>query len=154
MKVLPDAHPSDLESQALNQLSLPQGLIGFKEYTHAELLYVPDHLPFIWMKLHGLAEPVHFVVIEPAGLIPDYELEIFDEDAASLGLQDPADALILNIVTLRQQHAVEATVNLIGPIVVNRRTRVARQLVIGNYANYSAHHLLVDSTPVAARATA
>ena len=47
---------------------------------------------------------------------------------------------MLNIVTLRQQQPVDASVNLVGPIIVNRRTRIGRQLVISNYSRYSAHH--------------
>lgn len=156
MKVLPDSTPTDFVNPASNNFELPQGLIGFKDYRRAELLYLPDHLPFLWMKLHGQDEPVHFIVIEPGELIPDYELEIFDEDAAGLDLCHASEAMILNIVTLRQQDPIEATVNLIGPILVNRRTRSARQLVLANYARYSAHHLLVDNTaaPAFARATA
>ncbi|HYC72683.1 MAG TPA: flagellar assembly protein FliW [Opitutaceae bacterium] len=152
MKLLPDLAPADLEHPSANGFLLPQGLIGFKDHTRAELHYVPDHLPFLWLKLHGPGDAVNFIVIEPAGLIPGYELELFDEDAASLGLTGPADALVLNIVTLRQQNPLDATVNLVGPIVVNRRTREARQLVIANYSRYSAHHPLVDAA--AARATA
>jgi flagellar assembly factor FliW len=49
-------------------------------------------------------------------------------------------------VTLKRHHPVEATANLIGPIVVNRRTRVGRQLVIANYSRYSAHHALVENS--------
>ena len=95
---------------------------------------------------------LHFIVIEPGGIIPGYEPEIFDEDAEQLGITDPSHAMILNIVTLRRQNPVEATVNLIGPLIVNRRTRLGRQLVISNYSRYSAHHALVENpqaTPVA-----
>lgn len=146
MKVLPDLVPTDFEKSPANAFTLPQGLIGFRDYTRAELLYQPDHLPFLWMKLHGPRDAIHFIVIEPAGLIPGYELELFDEDAASLDLSDPAEAMVLNIVTLRQQNPTDATVNLVGPIVVNRRTRTARQLVISNYSKFSAHHPLVENT--------
>ena len=125
-----------------NRIALPQGIIGFKNYTRGELLYVPDHLPFLWLKLEGGGEPVHFCVIEPAGIIADYELEIFDEDAGSLELKRPEDALILNIVTLRQDSPTDATVNLMGPIVVNRRTHVGRQLVIANHSRFSSHPYL------------
>jgi flagellar assembly factor FliW len=144
MKVLPEIAPIGFDSPEANHFELPNGLIGFKGYSRAELLYVPDHLPFLWLKLHGAVDPVHFVVVEPAGLIPDYELEIFEEDAATLELENPSDALILNIVTLRQDAPSAATVNLLGPIVVNRRTRVGRQLVIANYSRFSAHHPLVQ----------
>jgi len=144
MKVLPEAYSGGYDSIAENVISLPQGIIGFADYRRAELLYMPDHLPFLWMKLHGPGGSVNFVVIEPGGIVPDYELEVFDNDAEYLGLNDPAEAMVLNIVTLRQQTPLEATVNLVGPILVNRRTRIGRQLVIANYSKYSARHLLVQ----------
>jgi flagellar assembly factor FliW len=157
MKVLSDlpTHSNPAQPSAANNFELPQGLIGFKDYTRAELLYVPDHLPFLWLKLHRGTEAVHFIVIEPGGLVPDYTPELFDADAEALELNDPTEAMLLNIVTLRQQNPLDATINLIGPVVVNRRTRIGRQLVISNYSRYSAHWPLVDQTAaLAGRATA
>jgi flagellar assembly factor FliW len=145
MKVLPELYPTDLDTPPANQLELPQGIIGFTEYRRAELLYLPDHLPFLWMKLHSAVDDLHFIVIEPGGIVPGYEPEIFDHDAEQLEIRDPAEAMILNIVTLKNQNPVEATANLIGPLVVNRRTRIGRQLVISNYSRYSAHHALVEN---------
>ena len=146
MKVLPEVYPTDFDNPPSNQLELPQGLIGFANYKRAELLYMPDHLPFLWMKLHSPKDDLHFIVIEPGGIIPGYEPEIFDVDAEQLDLRNPAEAMILNIVTLRRQNPVEATANLIGPLVVNRRTRIGRQLVISNYSRYSAHHPVVEKS--------
>ena len=153
MKVLPELYPTDFDSPPANQLELPQGVIGFANYTRAELLYMPDHLPFLWMKLHSDKDDLHFIVIEPGGIIPGYEPEIVDGDAEHLDLRSPSEAMILNIVTLQRQTPVEASVNLIGPLVVNRRTRIGRQLVISNYSRYSAHHSLVENSqaPVFAR---
>lgn len=145
MKVFPELYPTDVDTPPANQIELPQGLIGFANYKRAELLYMPDHLPFLWMKLHSPVDDLHFIVIEPGGIVPGYEPEIFDVDAEQLDLRDPAEAMILNIVTLRRQNPVEATANLIGPLVVNRRTRIGRQLVISNYSRYSAHHDLVEN---------
>lgn len=149
MKVLFDLTPIDFEQPSANEITLPNGIIGFSQYTRAELLYMPDHLPFLWMRLHG-PDTIHFIVMEPGGIIPDYEPEIFDEDALQLGIDDPSQAMVLNIVTLRQQQPIDASVNLVGPVIVNRRTRVGRQLVISNYSRYSAHHLLIDRSPARA----
>ena len=146
MKVQPELYPTDLEAPAANSFSLPSGLIGFEAYHQAELLYQPDHLPFLWLKLTSPRDVVHFVVIEPGGLIPDYEPELFDEHAFTLDLSSSSEVMILNIVTLQRQNPVEATVNLVGPIVINRRTRVGRQLVISNYSRYSAHYSLVEKS--------
>ena len=149
MKVLPELYPTDFDAPPANEIILPQGLIGFADYQRAELLYMPDHLPFLWMKLHG-PETLHFIVIEPGGIVPGYEPELFDEDAEQLSLRDAAEAMILNIVTLHRQQPVEATVNLIGPLVVNRRTRIGRQLVISNYSRYDAHHPLIEKPQTSA----
>ncbi|MBA4138863.1 MAG: flagellar assembly protein FliW [Opitutus sp.] len=146
MKVLTEFTPTDFENPLANGFTLPQGIIGFRDYTRAELLYLPDHLPFLWMKLSNARdESVHFVVLEPGGVLPHYTPELFDDDADNLDLRDGSEAMVLNIVTLEQQRPLEAKVNLIGPIIVNRRTKLGRQLVISNYSNYSAHHALVDS---------
>lgn len=146
MKVLPDILPTDFDIPPSNEILLPHGIIGFGAYKRAELLYLPDHLPFLWMKLFSSIDHLHFIVIEPGGIVPAYQPEIFDEDAEALDLRDPSEAMILNIVTLRRQDPVEATANLIGPIVVNRRTRLGRQLVISNYSRFSAHHPLVENS--------
>lgn len=150
MKVLPDLTPAEIEPTQANVFSLPHGLIGFEKYTRAELLYLPDHLPFLWLKLQGPTDMVQFIVLEPGGMIANYEPELFDEDAAGLDLADPSEAMVLNIVSLRNQKPLDATINLVGPIVVNRRTRIGRQLVLSNYSRFSAHHPLVDSNATGA----
>jgi flagellar assembly factor FliW len=147
MKVVPEIFPTDFDTPPANELELPQGIIGFAAYTRAELLYIPDYLPFLWMKLadQDSREVLQFIVIEPGGIVPGYEPELFESDALHLDLRSPAEAMILNIVTLQNRQPVEATANLIGPIVVNRRTRIGRQLVISNYSRYTAHHALVEN---------
>jgi flagellar assembly factor FliW len=139
MKIL--AEPPPVEP-AENIITLPAGIIGFPQHHSAEIFNIPDQLPFQWLRLKGPPE-LHFVVIEPAGIIPDYVPELFDEDAKAIGLESAQDAYLLNIVTVRENQ--EATVNLAGPIVINLRNGVGRQLVIANHNAYSAHHLLVSN---------
>ncbi len=130
-------------AQPANEVKLPAGLIGFPDHKRMELVFVPDQLPFLWMRLQG-PEPLNFVVIEPRGVIADYEPEIFDEDAAALGIAGPEDASVLNIVCLDQAHPEKATVNLVGPVIINRRTGVGRQVVLANHGRYSARHPLLS----------
>ena len=140
MKVSPETLTADNASG--NLLRLPDGLIGFPEHKSFDLLFQPDQLPFRWLRLYGPGT-VQFVVIEPNGVVPDYEPELFDEDAAFLGISDPADALVLNIVTVKNTEPVTATVNLIGPIIINRRTGLAKQVVLANHSRYDARYPLV-----------
>lgn len=148
MKVSPENTQTEAAPDSSATISIPDGLVGFPEYKSFELLYVPEQLPFIWLRLIG-PDPLNFVVIEPGGLVPNYDVELFDEDAAFLGITGSADAMVLNIVTVKPGVQASATVNLLGPIVVNRRTRVAKQCVLANYGHYSAHYPLVDNSAAA-----
>ena len=142
MKVATSTAPAFPATHPANEVALPYGLVGFPDHKRMELVYVPEQLPLLWMRLHG-PEPLNFVVIEPAGIIADYEPELFDADATALGLTSPEDAMVLNIVCLRSGQPQEATVNLVGPVVINRRTGVGKQVVLANHGRYSAHHSLL-----------
>jgi flagellar assembly factor FliW len=149
MKVLTDCSPYGNDPVAVDEFSLPNGIVGFPDYTRAELLRDLDGHPFMRMRLRSERECINFVVMEPGGFIPGYEPELFDSDAASLEIGDPSEAMILTILTMRPGTPEEATVNLIGPIVINRRTRVGRQLVIANYSLYRSRHPLIAPSKAA-----
>ncbi|WP_404423604.1 flagellar assembly protein FliW [Nibricoccus sp. IMCC34717] len=144
MKVSPDIQPAGPGPAPVGPFRLPQGLIGFAEYRSFTLLADPEQAPFIWMRLEG-AEPIDFVVIEPGGIIPNYEMELFDEDASFVGIRSPADAYIFNIVTVRPGVNATATVNLTAPVVVNRHTGLAKQCILANHTRFSAYHPLVEN---------
>jgi flagellar assembly factor FliW len=153
MKVATALPPEASGASPASTVSLPFGLVGFAEHKQMELVYLPEQLPFLWMSLRG-PTPLHFVVIEPGNILNDYEPELFDEDAAILGLTRPEDALVLNIVCVQPGRPLETTVNLVGPVVINRRTGVGKQVILANYGRFSAHHPLLGETPVAAAAQA
>ncbi len=125
-------------------LHFAAGLVGFPEHRRGEVFHIGEQLPFQWLRLHG-PDPLHFVVIDPAGIVPDYAPELFDDDAAALGIVTAADALVLNIVTVSGRDNATATANLVGPVIINRHTGAARQVVIANHAAYSARHPLVTA---------
>ncbi len=144
MKVA-NAHASEQEQWLKPmEFTLPAGLIGFPEARRIELIYNPEELPFLWLRC-AEEQALNFIVVEPHVLVSDYAIEISDDDAARLGIAAPEDAFLLNIVTIRPAAPEHATVNLIGPIVVNRRTLVGRQVVIANFHDYSARHPLVGT---------
>jgi flagellar assembly factor FliW len=84
-----------------------------------------------------------FLLVPPAMVVADYQPDIPTADVELLGIQSPQDVVILNIVTLRENGT--ATVNLKGPIVLNRRTWTGKQVVPLNAADYSTRHPLQPS---------
>ncbi|OHE72771.1 MAG: hypothetical protein A2Y14_01620 [Verrucomicrobia bacterium GWF2_51_19] len=124
-------------------LSIPEGLLGLPELKHLQIVYAEDELPFLRLReISDGKECLEFLVIEPAGIIENYQIEINDEDQLFLGVQNPDDLLILNIVTFHPGKKTRVTVNLMGPILINRRTHRGKQVIVDNYVKYSAEYLL------------
>jgi flagellar assembly factor FliW len=118
---------------------LPYGLIGFERVKNYSLLTNPDEDPFLWFKMLDDARHA-FLVLSAGAFVPDYSPDFEDQDIDFLELDGPSDALILNTVT--QRDAGTATVNLKGPIVINRRTWIGKQVVPKYAGLYPVRHPL------------
>lgn len=120
-------------------ITLPQGLFGFQKHTRYVLLSSPEEAPFL--RLKSVDDPaLQFVVVAPAAVSADYQPDISDADTKFLALDKSEDVLVLNIVNLHPDG--EATVNLKGPIVVNRGTLVGRQVIPVNVADCPLRHAI------------
>jgi flagellar assembly factor FliW len=83
---------------------------------------------------------VSFLAISPFDALPNYQPDLPMQDVRLLGIECPDDAFLLNIVTLR--NGGRSTVNLKGPVVINRFSLLGRQIVLANAADYSVQHPL------------
>ncbi|HYG22018.1 MAG TPA: flagellar assembly protein FliW [Verrucomicrobiae bacterium] len=132
--------PEPVATQTVTrELRMPTGILGFEQMKDYLLVANPDEEPFRWLQVKDNAA-LAFVVIDPFIVAPDYRPDIPQVDANLLGLNNPEEAALLNIVTLHG--ANRATVNLKGPIVVNRNTGLSKQVVLANAAEYSVQHPL------------
>jgi flagellar assembly factor FliW len=109
-------------------LTFESGLPGFSHLRRFEIVPLEGELaPFCRMR--SLEDPqVAFVVVPPGVFFDDYTIQVDEESAERLGVDDPSQVAVLVIVTLAAPPAVP-TANLLGPIVVNRRTWAAMQVV-------------------------
>ena len=139
MKTAELIEPETRTVKGENVIQLPYGLLGFERVKNYVLLSHPHEQPFMWLRMLDQANKA-FLVVSPFHVLPDYQPDIANEDAEYLGLEDPADALVVNIVTLRGKGA--ATVNLKGPIVINRKTFVGKQVIPNNAAQFALCHPL------------
>jgi flagellar assembly factor FliW len=127
-----------LETQAatdLVEINFPAGLPGFPSAHRFELApWGPAGSPFLL--LSSADDPnVGFVVVPPWVFYPEYEFELDNGTAERLGLKHAEDAIVFAVVTLRDRPE-DSTMNLLGPIVVNRFTHEAAQVVLPS-AGYS-----------------
>jgi flagellar assembly factor FliW len=117
---------------------MPLGMLGFERCKSFSLHADPVEEPFLWLEAVGTK--LAFLAISPFVVLPSYSPEISDEDVKFLGLESPKDALIFNIVTVRGPQ--QATLNLKGPIVLNKKTLVAKQIIPVNAPDFSVVHPL------------
>jgi flagellar assembly factor FliW len=113
------------------QIEFPAGLPGFPNVHRFELApWGPAGSPFLMLTACNDAE-VGFIVVAPWVFYPDYEFELDSGAAERLSLAKAEDAVVFSVVTLRDRPE-DSTVNLLGPIVVNRFTHEAAQVVLPN----------------------
>ncbi|MFN8556312.1 MAG: flagellar assembly protein FliW [Dehalococcoidia bacterium] len=103
------------------------GLAGLEEYTRYRLITEPDDIAG-WLEAED--EPaINLPCADAAVVAPGYSIEISDDFARELDLEDAADARVLLIVqNWNDPDRVSVSVN--GPIVLNTRTGRARQFLV------------------------
>jgi flagellar assembly factor FliW len=108
-------------------LQVVGGLAGLEEYTAYRMLSLPDS-PVCW--LEAIDEPqIALPCADATAVVPGYTIELSDEDAAGLQLEDADEARVL-LVIQHWDDPSRLSPNGAGPIVVNTRTGLARQFLV------------------------
>ncbi len=107
------------------------GLLGFPEGRRYIIVEIEDDEDYIWLQSVELPD-VAFLAVRPWGFFPDYELDVPDDVQLEIGLEDLTDSEVFLLVTTHHdgEDLTDVTANLLGPIVFNTNSRLARQLVL------------------------
>ena len=127
-----------LEVEDETTLTFPDGLIGLPGSEYA-ILAQSEESPFFWLQSAEQPE-VALPIAIPWLFFSDYELSVPEEDARRLELESGEQADVFCVVKAADR--LEGfTINLLAPLVVNRRTRIGRQ-IINDGGGYSPHQPL------------
>jgi flagellar assembly factor FliW len=81
-------------------------------------------------ELRSVEQPeLTFLVGVPRAFFPEYTIELDDQSCDDLGLHEPADALVLVILSAGADPSA-TTANLLAPVVINASTRAAAQVIL------------------------
>lgn len=116
-----------IEVREADLVRIPEGLIGFRSFTQYALLPDPHVAGLSWLQC-TTSPDLAFGLVVPPPHAADYRVELRPGDRTALELDDECDALVY--VILNRGEGGGLTVNLQGPVVVNPRRRLARQLVL------------------------
>jgi flagellar assembly factor FliW len=128
-------------------LEFPEGLIGFENCTRYAIVDRQEGKPIWWLQSLDLPA-VAFILTDPADVVPQYRPEIGASDLEELDLGS-LDEAELHVMLVVAKETKTITANLLGPLVINPRTRLGKQVVLYN-SSYSPAHRLIQ--PAAAGA--
>ena len=120
-------------------IHVPSGLFGFPGSKRYTLLEHKKGSPFLWLQSVDNGS-LAFVLIDPLLVTPDYEVQMSPQDMKELEITDAPDGIqTLVIVNIVPGEKVELTANLLGPIVINVRKKVGKQIILSD-SRYSLRH--------------
>ncbi len=129
-------------AQNPRKVNFSSGLIGLPELKRFELFLKKEELPFL--RLNALDdESIGFLAIDPFAFVKDYCPEINENEVKAMKIKAPNDVAILVLATFSRPKT-KITVNLMAPIFLHRTLRSGKQIVIENYRQVSATHLIYE----------
>lgn len=121
----------------------PQGMVGFPDMTRY-FMYRDERVdPLSW--LQSLDDTsLAFLVCDPFLFFPDYEVRVKLPPALRKQMGEVSDLRVLTIVTIHPDFA-KSTVNLLGPLVINARSRNGWQVILEDDELGTRHKLFPAS---------
>ena len=124
------------ESKLLGPLAVPehqifdfqQGLFGFPE-AHRFALLPAEQDGLFWLQSQEF-EALTFLLIDPFAFVEGYAVDLGPKDVGELMPEDASEIVVLAILTLPDKRGETATANLQGPLALNHKKRVGKQLAL------------------------
>jgi flagellar assembly factor FliW len=121
--------PTSLAAPAVQVLTFAEPMPGFPAHRDFVLVPVDPTGRLFWLQSAAPDGP-RFLAAPTAHFFPEYAPALPGPACTDLGLEDPADAQVLCLLSVPDGDVASATANLRAPVVVNARTHRARQVVL------------------------
>jgi flagellar assembly factor FliW len=128
----------EIEIDQTRSLHFPEGILGFPEQKDYVILEHKPGSPFCWLQSMERSD-LAFVMVDPLFVKSDFleglsssELRLFETD-------DGDKKAVFALVTIPPGRVNHMSVNLLGPILIDLKTRRARQVILAN-SGYSPRH--------------
>jgi flagellar assembly factor FliW len=107
-------------------MTFPRGLLGFPTHKRFALIQTNSENYFFW--LQSIDDPtLAFVVTDPGIFFKDYNVPVREETVTELELDEPE---FLQTFAICNRVGEWLTGNLLGPLLVNSKNRLATQVVL------------------------
>ncbi len=118
----------ELEVDKKDVIEFSEGLLGFEQHKRFFIVDPGDQTLILWLQSMDDSS-VAFPVIEPKIYQPNYSVKLLPVELNSLQLENLSNASVYTILTI-PQNITEMSANLKAPIIINNKTKQARQIVL------------------------
>jgi flagellar assembly factor FliW len=119
---------SELEVDKKDIIEFTEGLLGFENLKKFFIVDPGDQTLILWLQSIDDAS-VAFPIIEPKIFQPNFSVKLLPLELNSLNLENLSNASVYTILTI-PQNVTEMSANLKAPIIINNKSKIARQIVL------------------------
>lgn len=136
----------EIEVDESRILTFIEPIIGYNQYSKYTIVEKEENDLFKWLQCVENPE-LAFPISVPSYFNISYIFEIDDVTAEKLEAKDAEDLMILNIVTIPASNPKDATINLLGPVIINSKNNKGLQYIVTN-TSYSSRYPLFEKEAV------
>ena len=118
----------ELEVDKKDIIEFTEGLLGFENLKKFFIVDPGDQTLILWLQSTDDAATA-FPIIEPKIFQPSYMVKLLPVELNSLSLENLQNASVYTVLTI-PQNVTEMSANLKAPIIINNKTKMARQIVL------------------------
>lgn len=125
-------------------IHFPEGLYGFETEQRFAILPFDKNIdcPLEWM--HSLQNPdLAFVITDPYIFVPHYKMVLLETEKKHIQL-DSGESFMTRVIINIPQVYTDMTANLVAPIAINSRKKIARQFILTTLEYDTRHYLFPD----------
>jgi len=130
----------EIEVDEKQRVHFPEGIIGFEGIRDYYMIDSKEG-PFYWLQSAEYPE-LAFLLVNPRVFMEEYRLAVRNTDIQLLAPEIDTDLLDFAIVTVPEDPD-KISANLMGPILINRKTKTAAQAISEN-DEYGVKHYILE----------
>lgn len=140
MKTIHTVRFGDFEVEEKSIVHFAQGIPAFEDEHEFVLIPYDAESPYLFLQSCQTPD-LAFLMTMPFIFFPDYSFEIDDENQQKLGLTSLEDMLVYVLITIPNGSVPDMTVNLMAPVIINKNTMQAKQVVLEKSPYTTKHRL-------------
>ena len=143
MKKINTLRFGELEIEEQDVVRFADGIPAFEDEHEFVVLPYEEGTPYMFLQSMMTPE-LAFLMTDPFVFFPDYSFELDDENMEKLAINSMDDVLVCTLISIPRSGVADMTTNLLAPVVINRHTMQAKQIVLEKTQYTTKHRLFPE----------